>query len=313
MGELSKSIGEKGEKISKFLFEEILGYPNLESGITLNCIHEVKHKRHNSKGGRRTHGIDGFISYKSPVEDEALDLVIMSSKYTKAIYPSTNITKTTFKDHLKDLTQTFECFKNSELRNINLKKFSGVKKSYTTGILVWLSEEAPNETSIIGEISNSIIEFEIAFDSVIIVDNARINFLYNSIFTTKRLEGKENVDIVYINNSLNPNSFAEEPFGKIFPIQYLYSDIIPLRIFKDGKVELHIFLNLEIDNFTTEQIIGLASTINNLGAIDKTIINFKNYSSLEHEAIVKDALRKFKQFQLDKNFIIQKFPKDFKN
>ncbi|UPZ35310.1 hypothetical protein MUB18_14465 [Sphingobacterium sp. PCS056] len=313
MGELSKSIGEKGEEIAKFLFEEVLGYPNIETGIKLNCIHNLKHKSSSAKGERQTHGIDGFISYASPVEDEVLDLVIMSSKYTKNPYPSITKTKSTFKNHLKDLTQTYECFSNSQIRNGALKQFNGIKRSDTIGVLVWLSEDSPNETSIIGEISNSIIEFDMAFDSVIIVDNARINFLYNSILSMRRLEGNDNLDFVYINNSLNPNSYAEEPFGKTFPIHYLYSDIIPMRIAKEGKIELHIYINMEINEFTAEQIIGLASSINTLGALNKTVLNFKNYSSLDHETTVKGALRKFRQFQFDKNFYVQKFPKDFKN
>ncbi len=152
-----------------------------------------------------------------------------------------------------------------------------------------------------------------AFDSVIVVDNARINFLYNSIFNLRQLEGNDNIDFVYINNSLNPNSFAEEPFGKVFPIQYLYSDIIPIRVSKEGKVELHIFLNMEINAFAMEQIIGLASSINTLGAINKTVLNFKNYSSLDHKSLVTTSLRNFRQFQFEKNFYVQKFPKDFKN
>lgn len=313
MGELSKSIGEKGEEIAKFLFEEILGYSNLDTGIKLNCIHKGKHKSNRAKSERSTHGIDGFVSFKSPVEDEILELILMSSKYTKSAYPSSTKTKSTFKDHLKDLAQTFECFSNSEFRNNTLKQFSGIRRSDTTGVLVWLSEEAPNDTSILGEISNSIIEFDMAFDSVIVVDNARINFLYNSIFNLRQLEGNDNIDFVYINNSLNPNSFAEEPFGKVFPIQYLYSDIIPIRVSKESKVELHIFLNMEINAFTMEQIIGLASSINTLGAISKTVLNFKNYSSLDHKSLVTTSLRNFRQFQFEKNFYVQKFPKDFKN
>lgn len=312
MGEISKSIGEKGEEISKFLFEEILGYSNLETGIKLNCIHKAKHKSKGAKGERSTHGIDGFVSFKSPVEDEVLDLIIMSSKYTKSIYPSPTRTKSTFKDHLKDLAQTFECFINSERRNNTLKQFSNIKRADTTGVLVWLSEDAPNDTSILGEISNSIVEFDISFDSVIVIDNARLNFLYNSLFNIRQSEGSDNIDFVYINNSLNPNSFAEEPFGKTFPIHYLYSDIIPLRVSKGDKIELHIYVNMDIDAFNTEQIIGLASSINALGAISQTILNFKNYSSLDHKSIVINSLRNFKHFQFEKNFSVQKFPKDFK-
>lgn len=313
MGEWSKSIGEKGEKVAKFLFEDILGYSNIDTGIKLNCIHAAKHKRNTAKGERVTHGIDGFVSFKSPAEDEVLELVLMSSKYTKSSYPSKSKIKSNFKDHLKDLSQTIECFANSEIRNSTLKQFSGVKRADTTGVLVWLSDESPINASILGEISNSIIEFDLAFDNVIVVDNAKVNFLYESIFRTKELEGADNVDYVYINNSLNPNSFAEEPFGKTFPIQYLFSDIVPLRITNGEKVKLHIYINADIDAFSLEEIIGFASSINTLGALNETILSFKNYNSLDHKSMVVNGLKAFKQFRLDKNFYVQKFPKDFKN
>ena len=70
MGEWSKKVGEKGEKIVDYFFKEILGYNSVLTGESIKCIKGEKHK--NAKKDRTTHGIDGLISAKSPLEDNIL-------------------------------------------------------------------------------------------------------------------------------------------------------------------------------------------------------------------------------------------------
>ena len=70
MGEWSKSIGEKGEKIVKFIFEEILEYNSLSENYSISCNKGTKHKSKSAKSDKSTHGIDGLISFISPLEDE---------------------------------------------------------------------------------------------------------------------------------------------------------------------------------------------------------------------------------------------------
>lgn len=65
MGEWSKSIGEKGENIVKFLFEDILNFNSLIENESIDCIKNTKHKDKKAKSNRKTHGIDGLISYKA--------------------------------------------------------------------------------------------------------------------------------------------------------------------------------------------------------------------------------------------------------
>lgn len=56
MGELSKKIGEQGEKIAR-QFLEIIGWQDLSEGETLPCMEPKKHSRGNDSN-RSTHGID---------------------------------------------------------------------------------------------------------------------------------------------------------------------------------------------------------------------------------------------------------------
>jgi hypothetical protein len=68
---------------------------------------------------RKTHGIDVFYSTRSQLQYYTLDNIVLSVKYTSNPYPVNPSSK--FKDHLKDLAHTIECFMSSDLRSQNKK------------------------------------------------------------------------------------------------------------------------------------------------------------------------------------------------
>ncbi|MGS0748793.1 hypothetical protein [Halpernia sp. GG3] len=80
------------------------------------------------------------------------------------------------------------------------------------------------------------IDHDFIFDKIILLDNSKVNFLYESIYKTREILGSNNVDFVYHNSGLNFTSIQGKAYGKIFPINYLYSDIIPIRINSMGKM-----------------------------------------------------------------------------
>lgn len=134
MGEWSKSVGEKGEFIVKFIFENILNFNSPQENPSIDCVMGLKHKKANAKSNWSSHGIDGLMRYKSLVEDYSLDIGIISSKYVGGNYPSNP--SALFKSHIKDLAQTIECFYNSKLNNKIKQSYNGVNKTEIFGILV---------------------------------------------------------------------------------------------------------------------------------------------------------------------------------
>lgn len=308
MGELSKLIGEKGERITKFVFEEILDVNSLIEGSTINCNNGEKHQRADAKSERTTHGLDGLYYFESPMEDELLDIVIVSSKYT-TVYPKNP--KTLFKSHLKDLAHTLECFKSSKLNSDINQKFSSVTKTSHTGILVWLSDSDDKYFDIKAKLSNSIIDNELEYEKIILLDNNRVQFLYEAIYKTKKIY--DDVQCVYHNSSLNQGNINLQSYGNRYPVDYLYSDIITLRVEKDGKVSFLVFLNDNFDQTNFSQILSFAKTYDLLNAIDHTFINYLDYNQLNHEPLVKSILADYDNFKLDGNLTISKFPSDFRN
>lgn len=310
MGEWSKSIGEKGEKIVKFVFEEILEFNSLIENTSIECNKGEKHKDKKAKKNKSTHGIDGLIYLESQIEDGLLDTAVISSKYT-INYPKNP--KSLFKSHLKDLAYTIECFKNSKINSEINQKFNSVTKTELTGILVWLSNGDDVNFNLNSTVNNITIDNQLIFDKIILLDNSKVNFLFQSIYRAKETYGRENVSFVYHNSSLNYNYQQSLTYGKTFPINYFYSDIIPMRVEHNNSIFLILFINDDFSSENFSQLLSFAKTFDHLNSIEKTIISYKNFDNLINEKSIKDTLVSFQNYTLEKNLFVKKFPIDFRN
>lgn len=309
MGEWSKSVGEKGEKLLKFLFEDVLNYNSLIENKSIDCVHSQKHQ--NGKSERTTHGLDGVVSYVSPLEDATIDIGIISSKYESKEYVKHPSSK--FKTYIKDLAQSIECFNNSKLKNDINKNFSAIKKTDVIGVLLWLSNESNLDFDITSKVANIQLDDDLLVDKIILVDNHRINFLYESIYSTFKTYEVENVDFVYHDTGINNIKFQENTFGKVFPLHYLYSDVILLRVKNLNEIEFHIYINDDFESLQFVQILNFAQSFDHLNAAKKVILFYKNYDYLKFESEVKEKLSQFKNYKLEKNLQLRKFPADFRN
>src|SRR5258706_408240 len=111
MGEWSKKVGEVGEDIAAE-FMRMIGWGNAQHGVPIPCVRPEAHQV--TEHGRRTHGIDYLIGYKSPLLDAVGQNLVVSVKFSAEPYPQ-NPTRV-FKEHMIDLAHTVECFKNSQAR-----------------------------------------------------------------------------------------------------------------------------------------------------------------------------------------------------
>lgn len=311
MGEWSKTVGEKGEKVVDFLFKEILGYNSVTPNETIKCNKGTKHKSKTAKGDKTTHGVDALISTKSPVEDQLLEIAVISSKYTADEYP--NNPKTKFKEHFEDLAFTLECFKNSKLYSETNFKFSGVTRTEITGILVWLSDKSAGNYEIIPKVSNLQLDSDLIFDKIIVIDNNRIDFLYQTVFKAKEKFSHKNVQFVYHNSGLNNINLNSIRYGDFLPINYIFSDIIPLRIVNNNEVEFHIFCKDNFSNKNLSLLLSFAKNFDHLSLANKTILSFPDYNELHHKGSIESELSKFPKFILNQNLAIRKYLSDFRN
>lgn len=79
-GEKSKNIGEVGENIAKNFFEKI-GWGLPQKGVYFPCYKGKEHQL--DKSEKQQHGVDFLIPYKSALESETINNLIISVKHSK--------------------------------------------------------------------------------------------------------------------------------------------------------------------------------------------------------------------------------------
>jgi hypothetical protein len=313
MGEWSKKIGEQGENIVKYFFEELIGFKDIyRTGVSIPCSYSDQHKKEKAKQ-RLTHGIDGLVSYNCPLIEELLEIGVISVKYTADKYPSD--LKGKFKDWFVELAYTMKCFSNSEeYQNIN-STVSDVSDTTVSGLLFWLSNsDEHKEFNILSEISNSTFSgSELVYDKIIVVDNARMNFLFNLIQPIKNIFKEENFDFVYHKTGMNNAITQNLSFGKKLPIQYISADVIPIRLTKGDDVILVIGSRDNFDKNDLLKLIALSKEFNHLEATSKTLISFPDYNKLEHQDIVKSVLAQIENLLYKNQIEVVRHDFDFRN
>jgi len=290
MGELSKKIGEHGEKVV-LEFLKMIGWAAPGDGETLQCNKPDKHAKKEGSP-RTTHGIDLFFPHKSQLEDFTISNAIISVKYTSKPYPNPPNSK--FKEHITDLSQTIECFARSELRDQYNQEYEGlgIRKSNDTGVLFWFSGNRNSEQDVVGKVSGVILDKDLDFSSIQVIDNARAAFIYNSILTARRIYNTFDLNFHYAFNSSNYTDPGIEKYGKILPLEYIASPIIPMRLI-DKLSNKQKFCISTVENFSEDamkRLLNFASDISQ-DFSQEFIFIFTQYDELEDKSIVNKCIR----------------------
>lgn len=309
MGEWSKKIGEFGEDLIDEFFK-MIGWGDAQKGIQLTCFRPEKHTL--SDHNRTTHGIDRLFSYDSKLIQEQLEIIIVSVKYTSKIYPKSP--NSTFKNYFKDLAHTIECFKFSEeRRNIN-NSAVGVYETKDIGVLFWLSNDKETDDDIISKVENANIDSELEYDAIYLVDNKRAAFLYYSISFARRKFANQEVDFYYQDTGKNMNPLVKVNRGKVLPVQFINSTILPFRIENLQTSEISLLLTSadDFDKNDLKRLIGLAQHITQDWA-GKVFIAFPDYNRLSHDNIVQEVKLTFGDKNFTEKISVESFIDDFRN
>lgn len=257
MGEFSKLVGDKGEDIvSHFL--NLFGWKNHATNKYVTC-HTRKHKK-------ETHGIDALFAYNSPLESKVIENILISSKYSSNPYKSI---PSNFKSHFEDIAIAIECYSKSSLKkDINTQiatdnKLSGYKY-VDSGILFYINNDTnPNNQDILSKIKNSQINNDLKFRIIHVIDNKRASFLYDGITFINKKYGIENVNFYYPPTSLNLISPNKKYYGKILPVEYISSPILPFVIERNNNLQPIICL-VSSEPFSADSLERLISCTRNL-------------------------------------------------
>ncbi|MFH7000543.1 GapS4a family protein [Flavobacterium bizetiae] len=297
MGEYSKRIGEVGENVVVD-FLNLIGWKNPLRNDDIESI--------DTDFRKRTNGIDGYFHYINPMVSSTIENVIYSSKYSTDPYPTSQIT-TQFKDRYLELAKAIESFKKSELKQYTINLHQNIDTHFDRGILFWLNNSGTGENDLISRLSRIELNTGVNHDGIFLVDNKRIEFIYDSICFAQLKYRYHDVDFIYFNNGLN-NDDRNPRNGKIMPVQYINSSILPLRASKDN--ETTIIIN-SIENFDRDDLMKYMGIAKNIGCNSQgaTVISFPDYSETEHLPTVNNI----KQIFNDASFTSQLEVVNFNN
>lgn len=304
MGEWSKKVGETGEKLVKEFFE-LIGWSSSQDGLEMPCLRQEKHEG-------KTHGIDRLFSYLSPLEDGVLNNVVTSVKYTSNDYPSSP--NALFKSHFFDLAKTLECFKNSEIKRDSTKNFIGVDSTRNIGVLFWLSNPKEQDRDILTEVANCKGLDAFAYETIYVVDNKRISFIYDSIRGLKASFPNRSIEFFYPSTGKNINPLTKNPSGLVLPVEYISSSVLLFKVV-DSKNDSKMLVISSVDNFNTsdlKRLIGLAHDISQDWNAS-TLILFPDYDTLHHKNDVNDAKSGFKNQSFVGSLRVASFRNDFRD
>ncbi|GAB7087509.1 GapS4a family protein [Marinifilum fragile] len=302
MGEFPKRIGEIGEEIvGEFL--SLIGWHNPAKNFDIPSIDPEKHKK-------KTHGIDAYFNYKSPLISKTLENIIISVKYSKDKYPNSPVAK--FKDYYVDLGKAIESFKKSDLRADNIINRTDIEGVFDRGVLFWLNNVDGDSTDLTSKLSRLEAPKDFNHDGIFLVDNNKIEFIFSVIEFVKKVFVNKEIEFTYFNTGLNGDNDTLKN-GTIMPVQYLASNIIPIRIqIEEEKNALVLCSREKFEQDELIKLIGLAKNITaNYQA--KTIIAFPDYDRVYHEQLVNNAIRIFEEDSFTKTITVLNFNQNFRN
>lgn len=302
MGEFSKRIGEIGEEIV-VEFLALIGWQKPVRNFDIPSIDPERHEK-------KTHGIDGYFHYKSPMIARTLENILISVKYSNDKYPNAPIEK--FKEHYKDLAMAIESFKKSDLRATTINNHSDFETTFDRGIIFWLNNVDDDSQDILQKLFKIDAPKDFNHDGIFLVDNKKIEFIFYSIEFAKRKYLNKQIEFTYFNTGFNSDDSAMKN-GSIMPVQYLSSNILPLKVKTDTDKNTLILCSKE--KFEQNELIKLIGLAKNIAGNfqSNTIIAFPDYNRLQHEQIVNSAMQTFEETSFISALIVENYNSNFRN
>ena len=284
-------------------FLTLIGWHEPNRNFDIPSIDPEKH-------GKNTHGIDAYFHYQSPVISRTLENILISIKFSKDKYPNAPVRK--FKEHYNDLGMAIESFKKSDLRSKNINNRSDFEFVFDRGIIFWLNNVDDDSQDLLQKLYSLEAPKDFNHDGIFLVDNKKIEFFFNAIEFVNRKFPNKTIQFTYFNTGLNSDNTAPKN-GTIMPIQYLASNILPIRVQTDIDKKTLIICSRE--KFEEDELIKLIGLAKNITADyqSSTIIAFPDYNKLKHEQLVASAKLIFEEASFTNLISVENFNPNFKN
>jgi hypothetical protein len=305
MAEKSKNNGEYGEKmVSNFLSLIGVSPTTIMKGVDVECNNNHKHKT--SIRERNTHGVDFIYHYSCPLINDTQQFVLVSSKFNEKY---TNPVQK-FKGFLNDLAMALECFKDSpQKKNVKDNRVA-IKQKYS-GVVFWLDGEATQD-DMIEKLTDLRIDKQLDFDTIHLVDNKRIDFIFAAINNAKNEFDKYKFSFIVPATPYNSQYINKKSVSDFLPVQYINTSVLALKM--ESLTESILILN-SIDEFDEDHLLKLVnlSHLLNESWAQKIYILFPSYSSQRMDEKVRSTLSKYSETDYTKKIVVNSYNKTIRN
>ncbi|WP_151744581.1 hypothetical protein [Acinetobacter calcoaceticus] len=286
-GELSKSIGTHGEKVTRNLLA-FIGWENTTRNLSVNCLKSTHTNLRDNK--KRSHGEDEIFIYNCPVIDSRTIIVHISVKHTMEYLATESKRKDPLKKYILELAEIIECSQHTpQLKNLIDGFVNKRVDEVHIGLLVYTQNKNDNpDFDIKLEIPKINFEDKIKHP-IYVIDNSKAEFLFQSIN--------------YMKNNFKKYKYTNPDFGfnllngnythtNHLTINMISSDILPFRVDYPDRFESILFVNEDFSENSLRKPIAYA--IDFCKNFSKEIkIGFKDYNELVHAHETQEILNNF--------------------
>jgi hypothetical protein len=291
-GERSKSIGEIGESIAENFFNKV-GWGLPQKGVYYPCYQPKAHALKESKSGKKTqHGIDFQISYKSALETETLNNLLISVKHIKdSKYPQS--ANSLFKGYISDLVHSMECFKRAPQHREVSAGHSGCKVINDIPVLFYISSKDHENHDFISCLQKSRFINDYDVKELYVVDNKKVTFILSVLDYIEKEHADYEWYFYHPVTGMNISDTNIQRHSKKMQIEFLTSPYIPFILKKKiGTHETCKFLLATVDSFSQDNFSKLvtycrANTNDNVSDIE---ISMADYFVDDSEGIARTVL-----------------------
>ena len=212
------------------------------------------------------------------------------------------------------MVETLECYKHSELKKGQQELLGRTTKSRDSGVLFWLSSNEDTYDDIVSKIANSRLDPDWSFESFHVVDNKRINFIFDTVQYLRHEYDSAHLHFYYPETSLSYVDKTISRYGKVCPLEFLTSPLIPLIIKAQSQHDQDIFCLSTIEDFAQDSLRRLIQAAKEYTQdMSCTLLFlFPNYVESSHTDAVKRAATGFESDIFTRIKVVS-FRPDFRN
>jgi len=277
-GEISKKIGDDGERLIAEFFKRI-GWERTQTQFNIDCANPHAHQRKEAKNPRQTHGADALFSYICPYMPGVRRNILVSVKNSN--FEASNSSKTKVENDIKELQMLMDCFELSEKR-VDLQQSGGATTTKEIGVLIRIDRNPDIDKSLSKEMSNQLQQE--GGNPVYLVDNERFDFIDSCMDYLIRKAGDRKNSFYIHKNSLNLTGETRRLESSFLPIQNLVAGPIAIRSSLEGEKYLILFCDEQFSAFSAEKMIGMALTCSG-GWPSKIVMVFNDYDRTKSDIV----------------------------